>query len=345
MNADNQTSDPSCIQEASALADRPSDFESLRAHPRYAVDEASTLQLISHGLSLKSHILDLSLEGCRLRLLEPYTVAKGTRVEVAFKVNGVAFRFAGLIQWTDQNHLAGIHFVDIISRRREQLAEVVSEMQRAAEARAAEELARKTAAEGQTGEAATCEPVEAPRHVEQPKLNENAPRDAENEFEREPREQGQLQEIASIDRAARKSELQMNGEAQEKCDRRTQTRHHVDTTATVLLIRIGSNLRGHIVDLSMSGCRIRSDERFPVGIYTRVETEFRLEGLPFLLGGVIQTIHDHHNVGIRFLDMSLRKREQLEQLIAEIASLETSRFEEQIQNSASRSEANSELLR
>jgi hypothetical protein len=32
--------------------------------------------------------------------------------------------------------------------------------------------------------------------------------------------------------------------------------------------------------LSLNGCRIHSDERFAVGVYTRVETEFRLEGLP-----------------------------------------------------------------
>ncbi|HEV2485559.1 MAG TPA: hypothetical protein VGT08_08500 [Terracidiphilus sp.] len=68
----------------------------------------------------------------------------------------------------------------------------------------------------------------------------------------------------------------------------------------------------------MNGCRIRSDERFLVGIYTRVETEFCLEGLPFRLGGVIQAIHDRHNVGIRFLDMSESKREQLEKLVGEI---------------------------
>jgi len=58
--------------------------------------------------------------------------------------------------------------------------------------------------------------------------------------------------------------------------------------------------------------------RFPVGIFTRVEIEFRLEGLPFRLGGVIQAIHDRHTVGIRFLDLSNRKREQIEDLIAEI---------------------------
>jgi hypothetical protein len=52
-----------------------------------------------------------------------------------------------------------------------------------------------------------------------------------------------------------------------------------------------------------------------------VETEFRLEGLPFRLGGVIQAIHDRRHVGIRFLDMSSRKREQVEQLVEEIEEL------------------------
>ena len=86
------------------------------------------------------------------------------------------------------------------------------------------------------------------------------------------------------------------------------------------LINIASRLPGQIVDLSLDGCRIRVEQRFPVGIYTRVETEFFLEGLPFRLGGVTQAIHDRErrNVGIRFLDMSERKREQVEQLMEEI---------------------------
>ena len=101
-------------------------------------------------------------------------------------------------------------------------------------------------------------------------------------------------------------------------DRREASREEVDTTAMIFLVKIASRLRGRILDLSLSGCRIRTDERFPVGIYTRVETEFRLEGLPFRLGGVVQVIHDKHTVGIRFLDMSRRKREQVEQLIEDI---------------------------
>jgi hypothetical protein len=43
----------------------------------------------------------------------------------------------------------------------------------------------------------------------------------------------------------------------------------------------------------------------------------------FRLGGVIQAIHDRHHVGIRFLDMSSRKKEQLELLIEEIEDLKS----------------------
>jgi c-di-GMP-binding flagellar brake protein YcgR len=104
-------------------------------------------------------------------------------------------------------------------------------------------------------------------------------------------------------------------------ERRQQSRHEVDTTATILLVNVGSTLRGRILDLSLTGCRIRTDEHFPVGIYTRVETEFRYQGLPFRLGGVIQAIHDRSTVGVRFLDLSQRKREQVLELIGEIDAM------------------------
>ena len=102
-------------------------------------------------------------------------------------------------------------------------------------------------------------------------------------------------------------------------DRRKCPRQQVDTSATILLVNVGSKLNGRILDLSLSGCRIHTDDRFPLGIYTRVETEFCLEGLTFRLGGVIQAIHDQKMVGIRFLDLSERKRQQIRDLIAEMS--------------------------
>jgi c-di-GMP-binding flagellar brake protein YcgR len=103
-----------------------------------------------------------------------------------------------------------------------------------------------------------------------------------------------------------------------KIQLRTQARYQVDETAAITLIRSGSVLRGRILDLSRSGCRICTPEPFPVGIYTRVEAEFQLHGLPFRLAGVTQALYDPNNVGIRFLDVSSRKRQQVDQLIQEI---------------------------
>jgi hypothetical protein len=97
-----------------------------------------------------------------------------------------------------------------------------------------------------------------------------------------------------------------------------EPRLHVDTSAVIHLISLVADLHGHIVDISTGGCRIRTERRFPVGIFRRVEVEFRIEGLPFRLGGVTQAIYDPFNVGIRFLDLSDRKREQLLQLIDEM---------------------------
>ncbi len=104
-------------------------------------------------------------------------------------------------------------------------------------------------------------------------------------------------------------------------ERRAQARHTVDNRAVIYLIDVAARVQGRILDLSMSGCRIRTDERFPVGIYRRVETEFKCDGLPFRLAGVVQSLHDKITVGIRFLDMSLRKREQLVQLMGEIEEM------------------------
>jgi hypothetical protein len=101
-------------------------------------------------------------------------------------------------------------------------------------------------------------------------------------------------------------------------ERRAQPRRIVDARANLLLVKGGSALRGRILNLSLIGCRIHCDEKFRVGIYTRVETEFRLGGMPFLLAGVIQAIHGPRDLGIRFLDISPRKQEQIQLIMDEI---------------------------
>ncbi len=240
-----------------------------RSDPRYSVDEDSVVLFVGYGAPLEARLVDLSQEGCRLRVKAPVAARARLPVEVFFKINGISFRFRGILQWTDGQNLLGIRFVNVIPQRMVQLANVICMMGEAADARA-EAVSLVVAEQGS---------------AQPPAQPEAGPQSARKPVGRE---------------------------------RRQQSRHEVDTTATILLVNVGSTLRGRILDLSLTGCRIRTDERFPVGIYTRVETEFRLEGLPFRLGGVIHAIHNRNMVGIRFLDLSDRKREQVLDLIDEI---------------------------
>ncbi len=101
-------------------------------------------------------------------------------------------------------------------------------------------------------------------------------------------------------------------------ERRAEARHGVDSTARIYLVRSGSKLEGRLQDLSLGGCRICCDERCLLDIHTRVEAEFSLYGLPFRLVGVIEAVQNRQAVGIRFLDVSPRRQEQMKQLIAEL---------------------------
>jgi hypothetical protein len=315
---------------------------------RHSVDEACVLVPLRYGSTLACQMLNLSLDGCMIRTREEFKAGIQIRVEVSFKVNGIAFRFNGVTQWTDGKNLAGIAFVDVIPRRREALADVLEEVDAARAAKAgkeeteereaalaAQEQAARETAERTAREQAAKELIE--KQALELSLRKEAARAAEAEREARARQ--------AREAAVRPVEVPLGGAKDALSgqtavapvadaakppaarpaprERRTQQRHPVDTTAVIFLVRVGSQLHGRIQDISAGGCRIRTDEPFPVGIYTRVETEFHVEGLPFRLGGVIQSIHDRGRflVGIRFLDMSERKREQLAMLIEEIDEL------------------------
>lgn len=115
--------------------------------------------------------------------------------------------------------------------------------------------------------------------------------------------------------------MEAEGGHGEQEERRAAKRIAVATRAVLYLIDLAARMEGSIVDLSQQGCCLRTDLRFPLGIFRRVETEFRLDGLPIRLPGVVQAIHDPHHIGIRFLDLSPRRREQLSELITEIEEL------------------------
>jgi len=108
-------------------------------------------------------------------------------------------------------------------------------------------------------------------------------------------------------------------EQETRRERRSFPRHTVDAHTKMLLVNTGISMPGRVLDLSLGGCKIRTEGQFNVGIFVRVEAEFCVQGIAFRIAGVTQAIFDKNTLGVRFLDMSQRRREQLEELIAEIA--------------------------
>jgi c-di-GMP-binding flagellar brake protein YcgR len=320
-----------------------------RTHPRHEVDEDATLLLLSQNSRISCRVTDISPDGCRLRTGSPFVAGVRIRVEVAFQIRGIAFRFSGVSAWTHDKHVVGIHFVDVPLRRRDELAEVLCEVEAEELARAKKALGDQIAAQAQ---ATTQVPIQGKEKQQpaQPNPVEPSPAQLAQPVAADPQlppralplsrplagplpkleptarlpPAAMPQSLPNLPPAPTAASTKPTGPSKPAVpsgrDRRAQSRQAVDTTVVILLINIASQVHGRILDLSLGGCRIHTNERFPVGIYTRVEAEFHLEGLPFRLGGVIQAIHDQGRqlVGIRFLDMSARKREQVEQLMEEI---------------------------
>lgn len=117
-------------------------------------------------------------------------------------------------------------------------------------------------------------------------------------------------------------------------ERRREARLPVDGRAVLTLLDTAIHLRGRVLDLSRQGCQFRTDDCFPMGIYRRVEIEFQIAGLPFRLAGVTQSVHKANRVGVRFLDISERKRTQLDELIVEIQELQAKEKAHAEQNKA-----------
>jgi len=269
-----------------------------RAFPRHSVDCPATITLLGGVGKIAGRMVDLSRGGCRLATPERMLVGILARVEVQFQLRGLAFRIVGVTAGTRTGKSFAVRFLDLPRRREEELAEVLAEV--AAKNQAVEAPATVSRAEEVIAVAARAVPDSV----------EVLPRTMVEEA------------VSTLSIPTGSAPSASPPASKAAVDRRSSSRHAVDTRANLILVKGAIRMAGQILNLSLGGCRVRTDERFSVGIYTRVEAEFYLHGLPFRVGGVSQAILDKNTVGIRFLDMSDRRRDQLTELMAEIAEAE-----------------------
>lgn len=101
-------------------------------------------------------------------------------------------------------------------------------------------------------------------------------------------------------------------------ERRLHRRFTCEAPASLRLIKSGITMKGNIRDLSLTGCSIELEQKFPVGLNARLEILFSLHGLPLLIHGVSRCIHAPKLIGIEFRDVSMRKKAAIGEVIDEL---------------------------
>jgi hypothetical protein len=105
-------------------------------------------------------------------------------------------------------------------------------------------------------------------------------------------------------------------------NRRRDPRYTVDGAGSLQLVHQGSAIACRIIDLSLGGCQVRAEGQFLAGPMVRVEVLFQVLGETLRIAGVTQWTRQKQWIGIRFLNVTERKRAALTQLIREIEGLQ-----------------------
>ena len=110
-------------------------------------------------------------------------------------------------------------------------------------------------------------------------------------------------------------------------ERRAQPRFHCKGVAAIRVLAVEAKLAGTLLDLSASGCRIETAAPFPAIENPYIEVVLCVDGITLRIAGVVRNTNQDNRVGIEFMDVTERKAEQIEALIADLTELEKNRNE------------------
>jgi hypothetical protein len=105
-------------------------------------------------------------------------------------------------------------------------------------------------------------------------------------------------------------------------ERRIHKRHELEAAATLVVVDKGSVYKCILLELSVSGCRLFYENPIMLEQNTQVEVEFCGRGYPLRLGAAVRMKLDEHLVGLEFSKASMRTRERLGELIAELEAVQ-----------------------
>ena len=123
----------------------------------------------------------------------------------------------------------------------------------------------------------------------------------------------------------------MDGKEHGKCftvqeqEVRAHPRFSVDEDSVLLLVEHGMPVKARIVDLSLTGCRVRAHDRLSSKTGRAIEITFKANGIDFRFHGVVQWSDENNYLGIRFMNIAGRSKKDLAEVIEEMAAAAAAR--------------------
>jgi len=106
----------------------PPDGVERRVEPRFNFDARTTLYLCEADGIVQCTILEISRTGCRLFSEAPFNLRADMHTEVTFHGNGEFHRISAQVRPKFDEHLTGLLFVDMDSRRQDRVDDLVLEL-------------------------------------------------------------------------------------------------------------------------------------------------------------------------------------------------------------------------
>ena len=112
--------------------------------------------------------------------------------------------------------------------------------------------------------------------------------------------------------------------ATDPAERRIATRYEMEESASILLLEEGneanqgSSFYCRVLDLSLTGCRLRTSLRFPGSAWDRAIVSFKTHGFALQFESQIQWTDGRQLIGVKFVNLTSQRRAELAEVIAAI---------------------------
>lgn len=106
----------------------PQNWSDHRRYPRLICEGIADVRVLPNGEKETGAILNVSKRGCCFLADEAVRGIEGSSIEVHFKVRGIDLRLGGIIRHIHKRRRAGIEFVQLTERKRDQIDELIAEL-------------------------------------------------------------------------------------------------------------------------------------------------------------------------------------------------------------------------